>query len=61
MWYFGGAEGSAVVERLSAGNLKRTWVSYGKARDWSDSQQGEGQEFLRRATHVKNIWIPYGE
>jgi len=49
------------VERLSAGNLKRTWVSYGKARDWSDPRQGEGQEFLRRATQIKNIWIPYGE
>ena len=22
---------------------------------------GEGQEFLREATHVKNIWTPYGE
>ncbi len=61
MWYFGSQGGSAAVERLSAGNLKRTWVSYGKGRDWSDSRQGEGQEFLRRATQVKNIWIPYGE
>ena len=61
MWYFGSLEGSAAVERLSAGNLKRTWVSYGKGRDWSDPRQGEGQDFLRRATQVKNIWIPYGE
>jgi len=61
MWYFGSLEGSAAVERLSAGNLKRTWVSYGHARDWTSAQQGEGQEFLRRATQVKNIWIPYGE
>jgi aldehyde dehydrogenase (NAD+) len=61
MWYFGSAEGSAVVERLSAGNLKRTWVSYGRQRDWSDLGQGEGREFLRQATQIKNIWIPYGE
>jgi aldehyde dehydrogenase (NAD+) len=61
MWYFGPAAGSAAVERLSAGNMKRTWVSYGKARDWADSVQGEGQKFLRQATHVKNIWVPYGE
>jgi aldehyde dehydrogenase (NAD+) len=27
MWYVGGAEGSAAVERLSVGNLKATWVS----------------------------------
>ncbi|HEX7243678.1 MAG TPA: aldehyde dehydrogenase family protein, partial [Longimicrobiaceae bacterium] len=61
VWYFGTAEGSAAVERLSAGNMKRTWVSYGRSRDWADAAQGEGQEFLRQATHVKNIWVPYGE
>jgi aldehyde dehydrogenase (NAD+) len=61
MWYFGGAEGSERVERLSAGNMKRTWVSYGRGRDWLDPGQGEGPEFLREATHVKNIWVPYGE
>jgi aldehyde dehydrogenase (NAD+) len=61
MWYFGGAEGSEAVERLSAGNMKRTWVGYGRPRDWFDLEQGEGQEFLRQATHVKNIWVPYGE
>ena len=25
------------------------------------SREGEGREFLRAATHVKNIWVPYGE
>jgi aldehyde dehydrogenase (NAD+) len=61
VWYFGGAEGSAAVERLSAGNMKRTWVSHGRGRDWYDPRQGEGPEFLRQATQVKNIWVPYGE
>ncbi|HEV2579376.1 MAG TPA: aldehyde dehydrogenase family protein, partial [Ktedonobacteraceae bacterium] len=61
MWYFGPREGCQRVELASAGNMKRTWVSYGHARDWFDIEQGEGQEFLREATHVKNIWIPYGE
>jgi aldehyde dehydrogenase (NAD+) len=61
MWYFGGAEGSAMVERLSAGNMKRTWVGHGRARDWFDARQGEGEAFLREATHVKNVWVPYGE
>ena len=61
MWYWGSAEGSATVERLSAGNLKRTWVSNGRPRDWADGRQGEGPEFLRHCTHVKNIWVPYGE
>ena len=41
--------------------MKRTWVNYGHARDWLDPAQGEGQEFLREATQVKNIWVPYGE
>ena len=28
---------------------------------WLDPRQGEGREFLRHASEVKNIWIPYGE
>ncbi|MEX2282240.1 MAG: aldehyde dehydrogenase family protein [Gemmatimonadota bacterium] len=61
MWYFADDDGSATVERLAAGNMKRTWVSYGLARDWYNAEQGEGQEFLRHATQIKNIWVPYGE
>jgi aldehyde dehydrogenase (NAD+) len=59
VWYFGSAQGSEDVERLSAGNMKRTWVNYGRHRDWLSD--GEGEEFLHQATQVKNIWIPYGE
>jgi aldehyde dehydrogenase (NAD+) len=61
VWYFGSAKGSAAVERLSIGNLKQTWVSYGRRRDWYDPEQTAGRELLRRATQVKNIWVPYGE
>ncbi|HEX8455141.1 MAG TPA: aldehyde dehydrogenase family protein, partial [Longimicrobium sp.] len=61
MWYFGGAEGSTKVERLSTGNMKRTFVNYGRTRDWESAEQAEGPEFLRHATNVKNIWVPYGE
>ena len=61
MWYFGTAEGSAEVERLSAGNMKRTWVNYGRSRDWADARRGASEEFLEQATQVKNIWVPYGE
>ncbi|WP_370853127.1 aldehyde dehydrogenase family protein [Oceanibacterium hippocampi] len=61
VWYFGDAEGSAAVERASTGNLKRTWVNNGRARDWYNPEQAEGHEFLRQATQVKNIWVPYGE
>ncbi len=61
MWYFGSAEGSKNVELASAGNMKRTWVNYGHQRNWIDAVQGEGEEFLRESTQIKNIWIPYGE
>ncbi|HSG40143.1 MAG TPA: aldehyde dehydrogenase family protein, partial [Thermoanaerobaculia bacterium] len=60
LWYFGSREGSAAVERASTGNLKRTWVSYGQPRDWADPEQGVGEEFLRQALQVKNIWAPFG-
>lgn len=61
LWYFGTAKGSEQVERLSADNLKRCWVNYGKARDWSSPKFGEGRQFLREATQVKNVWLPYGD
>ena len=61
MWYFGSAEGSKQVELTSISNMKRTWVSYGRARAWLEPVQGEGEEFLRESTQVKNIWVPYGE
>lgn len=61
MWYFGGAEGSFYIEYLSASNMKRTWVSYGEALDWLNPHQGEGDDFLRESTQVKNIWVPTGE
>jgi aldehyde dehydrogenase (NAD+) len=61
IWYFGTAEGGAEVERLSSGNMKRTWVDHGEQRDWTDARTAEGEEFLEQATQVKNIWVPYGE
>jgi aldehyde dehydrogenase (NAD+) len=60
IWYWGSAAGEAAVERLSAGNMKRTWTDHGQRRDWADSVDGAGEEFLREATQVKNIWVPYG-
>jgi aldehyde dehydrogenase (NAD+) len=60
LWYFGNAETSAEVERLSAGNMKRTWVDLGRSREWTDPSAA-GEEFLEQATQVKNIWVPYGE
>ena len=61
LWVFGDKALSRDAERLSIGNLKRTLVDHGLATDWSDPVSGEGPAFLRHATQVKNIWIPYGE
>ncbi len=61
IWYFGDPAGEAEVERLSAGNLKRTLSQHGRARDWWDPRQGEGEQLLRAAVQVKNIWVPWGE
>ncbi|VAW21911.1 Aldehyde dehydrogenase [hydrothermal vent metagenome] len=60
LWYAGGKKGSAMVEKNSVGNLKRTWTTNGKAFDWADKEKFEGEYFLEHATQVKNIWIPYG-
>ena len=61
LWYVGPRAGSGMVQKHSVGNLKQTWVNDGKRRDWFDPRQGEGRDYLRHATQVKNIWVPYGE
>jgi aldehyde dehydrogenase (NAD+) len=60
-WYFGTRDGSATFERVSTGNLKATWVNHGRPVRWLDPAEGLGCDYLRRATQVKNIWVPYGE
>jgi len=60
IWYFGSREGVKAVEFASASNMKRTWATW-HGRDWLDARTGEGREFLREATQVKNVWVPYGE
>lgn len=60
LWYFGSREGSAMVEKASAGNLKATWVSNGRQPNWLNKTEGQGRDYLRRAIQVKNIWVPYG-
>jgi aldehyde dehydrogenase (NAD+) len=60
IWYFGEREGVKQVELASASNMKRTWATW-HDRDWQDRAAGEGHEFLRAATQVKNVWVPYGE
>jgi aldehyde dehydrogenase (NAD+) len=60
IWYFGDKDGVKGVELASANNMKRTWTSW-DFKDMLDAEEGEGREFLREATQVKNIWVPYGE
>jgi aldehyde dehydrogenase (NAD+) len=60
VWSFSSSDLSATIEKASAGNLKRTWVNDGKARDWLGAE-GHGRAFLNAATEVKTVWVPYGE
>lgn len=61
IWYQGDKSGCKMVEEASAHNMKRTWCNDGLAIDWFDENQGASDEFLRQATQVKNVWVPYGE
>jgi len=61
MWYIGSREGAEAVEKAACGNLKPVWANYGRARDWANPKQGQGRDYLRRATQVKTVWLPYGE
>jgi aldehyde dehydrogenase (NAD+) len=57
VWSFSGADISTTIEAEAAGNLKRTWVNHGRARDW---MQVDARSFLAQATETKTIWVPYG-
>jgi aldehyde dehydrogenase (NAD+) len=59
VWSFSSSDLSAEIERGAAGNLKRTWVNDGRARDWT-GDAGEGRVFLDAATDTKTVWVPYG-
>ncbi|MDT7919159.1 MAG: aldehyde dehydrogenase family protein [Meiothermus sp.] len=54
VWYAGPQAGWALVEKASAGNMKRTWTLP------SSGPLPDTDEILRQATQVKNIWVPYG-
>lgn len=56
LWHFSETGDWSRALELSSGNLKQTWTAFGKAVDYSRPSP----EYLRRATQVKNVWIPYG-
>ena len=60
IWCAGDAALSSMVEAASVGNLKQCWTSRGLYYDLSDKEKFEGDYFLRRATQIKNVWVPYG-
>ncbi|PCJ82701.1 MAG: aldehyde dehydrogenase [Bacteroidetes bacterium] len=61
VWCWGEKEIIKEVEEISVENLKRTWCHENDDRNWLIKSEGEGPEFLRQATQVKNIWTPYGD
>ncbi len=60
VWSFSSHNLASLIEREAALNVKRTWVNNGHSRNWM-GPTGEGREFLRHATEVKTVWVPYGE
>ena len=60
LWDFVGDDLSGEAERLSAGNLKRAWVDREASVDWLRLSGDACEMLLRKATRVKNIWVPYG-
>jgi len=61
VWSFRDEASAAMVKSASIGSLKQVWTNEGRQIDWFDPAQAEGRYFLRHATQVKNIWVPYGE
>ncbi|MFZ0814662.1 MAG: aldehyde dehydrogenase family protein [Candidatus Sulfotelmatobacter sp.] len=61
IWCFSDESSAAAAKAYSVGNLKQVFTNEGRAIDWFDAAQAEGRWFLRHATQVKNIWVPYGE
>jgi aldehyde dehydrogenase (NAD+) len=57
LWSFGSADLKALIESASISNLKQTWCP--GAGNWGSA--AFRKECLRRATQVKNIWVPIGE
>jgi aldehyde dehydrogenase (NAD+) len=61
IWCFRDPADATLVKAASIGNLKQVWTNDKYDIDWFDVKQGEGSYFMRHATQIKNIWVPYGE
>ena len=61
LWCFADAPTCAIAKSLSIGNLKQVFTNEGRSIDWFNPAQSAARFFLRYATQIKNIWVPYGE
>jgi aldehyde dehydrogenase (NAD+) len=61
IWCFRDPADATLVKAASIGNLKQVWTNDKYDIDWFDAKQGQGSYFMRHATQIKNIWVPYGE
>ncbi|WP_263366063.1 aldehyde dehydrogenase family protein [Edaphobacter bradus] len=61
IWSFREPADATLVKAASIGNLKQVWTNDRHDIDWFDAKQNEGRYFMRHATQIKNIWVPYGE
>ncbi|MEE4120893.1 MAG: aldehyde dehydrogenase family protein [Paracoccaceae bacterium] len=57
VWNFADTALTPAIEEKAADTIKRTWSM---RTDWH-APQVEGRKFLRAATEVKTVWVPYGE
>ena len=61
IWSFRDEATASLVKAASIGNLKQVFTNHGRPIDWFDPAQSQGRWYLRHATQIKNIWVPYGE
>ncbi len=61
IWCFRDPADATLVKTASIGNLKQVWTNDKFDIDWFDAKQNDGSYFMRHATQIKNIWVPYGE
>jgi aldehyde dehydrogenase (NAD+) len=54
IWHFGTTDNQRAAEAKSIGNLKQTWTPS------TSIDTIPVPEIVRRATQVKNIWVPFG-
>jgi aldehyde dehydrogenase (NAD+) len=54
VWHFGTTDNQRAAEAKSIGNLKQTWTPS------TSIDTIPVPEIVRRATQVKNIWVPFG-